>query len=235
MDNYVKEISTKNEKSIVNSVMKNVFTLMTLALAVTGLISYIVSNNIQIIKAIIENQPLFWGLIIGELVLVLVLSAMINKISFTTALILFALYSVINGVTLAPLFIVFTSESIASAFFVTAGTFGAMAIFGYITKFDLSGIGKILYMALFGLIIATIVNFFTKSSGMAMIINYAGVLIFTGLTAYDTQKIKNFVQDSINSGNDNIIPKLSVIGSLTLYLDFINLFIKLLQLMGKRK
>ncbi|MBR5335612.1 MAG: Bax inhibitor-1/YccA family protein [Bacteroidaceae bacterium] len=233
MDNYVKDISVKSEKSIVNSVMKNVFALMTLALAATGAISYIVSNNIQIIKTIIENQPLFWGLIIGELVLVIVLSAMINKISFTTALILFALYSVINGVTLAPLFIVFTAESIASAFFVTAGTFGAMAIFGYITKFDLSGIGKILIMALFGLIIASIVNIFLASSQMEMIINYAGVLIFTGLTAYDTQKIKNLVQDNIN--NENIIPKLSVIGSLTLYLDFINLFIKLLQLMGKRK
>lgn len=233
MDNYVKDISVKSEKSIVNSVMKNIFALMTLALAATGAISYIVSNNIQIIKTIIENQPLFWGLIIGELVLVIVLSAMINKISFTTALILFALYSVINGVTLAPLFIVFTAESIASAFFVTAGTFGAMAIFGYITKFDLSGIGKILIMALFGLIIASIVNIFLASSQMEMIINYAGVLIFTGLTAYDTQKIKNLVQDNIN--NENIIPKLSVIGSLTLYLDFINLFIKLLQLMGKRK
>ena len=233
MDNYVKDISVKSEKSIVNSVMKNVFTLMTLALAATGAISYIVSNNIQIIKAILENQPLFWGLIIGELVLVMVLSAMINRISFTTALILFALYSVINGVTLAPLFIVFTAESIASAFFVTAGTFGAMAIFGYITKFDLSGIGKILIMALFGLIIASIVNIFLASSQMEMITNYAGVLIFTGLTAYDTQKIKNLVQENIN--NENIIPKLSVIGSLTLYLDFINLFIKLLQLMGKRK
>ena len=233
MDNYVKDISVKSEKSIVNSVMKNVFTLMTLALAATGAISYIVSNNIQIIKAILENQPLFWGLIIGELVLVIVLSAMINRISFTTALILFALYSVINGVTLAPLFIVFTAESIASAFFVTAGTFGVMAIFGYITKFDLSGIGKILIMALFGLIIASIVNIFLASSQMEMITNYAGVLIFTGLTAYDTQKIKNLVQENIN--NENIIPKLSVIGSLTLYLDFINLFIKLLQLMGKRK
>lgn len=233
MDNYVKDISVNKEKSIVNSVMKNVFTLMTLALAATGAISYIVSGNIQILEAIITNQPLFWGLIIGELVLVMVLSAMIKKISFTTALILFALYSVINGVTLAPLFLLYTSESIASAFFVTAGTFGAMAIFGYITKFDLSGIGKILIMALFGLIIATIVNIFTKSSGIAMIINYAGVLIFTGLTAYDTQKIKNLVQENIN--NDNIIPKLSVIGSLTLYLDFINLFLKLLQIMGKRK
>ena len=233
MDNYVKDISVKSEKSIVNSVMKNVFTLMTLALAATGAISYIVSNNIQIVEAILTNLPLFWGLIIGELVLVIVLSAMINRISFTTALILFALYSVINGVTLAPLFIVFTKESIASAFFVTAGTFGAMAIFGYITKFDLSGIGKILIMALFGLIIASIVNIFLASSQMEMIINYAGVLIFTGLTAYDTQKIKNLVQENIN--NENIIPKLSVIGSLTLYLDFINLFIKLLQLMGKRK
>lgn len=233
MENYVKDISVKSEKSIVNSVMKNVFALMTLALIATGAISYIVSNNIQILEAILTNQPLFWGLIIGELVLVLVLSAMINKISFTTALILFALYSVINGVTLAPLFIVFTKESIASAFFVTAGTFGAMAIFGYITKFDLSGIGKILIMALFGLIIASIVNIFLASSQMEMIINYAGVLIFTGLTAYDTQKIKNLVQENIN--NDNIIPKLSVIGSLTLYLDFINLFLKLLQIMGKRK
>jgi FtsH-binding integral membrane protein len=148
---------------------------------------------------------------------------------------LFALYSALNGVTLSPLMSLYTEESITSTFFITAGTFGTMALFGYTTKKDLTGIGRILIMALIGIIIATIANIFIGSSQMSMIINYVGVIIFVGLTAYDTQKIKEMTQKSIQSGNESIIPKLSVIGALTLYLDFINLFIKLLKLMGKRK
>ena len=219
----------------VNKVMKNVFTLMSLALALTGCVSYMIMSNEELLMKLLSNTGLFFGLIIAEVIMVIAISSMINKISFSVAMILFALYSAINGVTLSPLMALYTEESITSTFFITAGTFGAVALFGYTTKKDLTGIGKILIMALIGIIIATIVNIFIGSSQMSMIINYVGVIVFVGLTAYDTQKIKDMTLKSLQSGNESIIPKLSVIGALTLYLDFVNLFIKLLQLMGKRK
>lgn len=150
-------------------------------------------------------------------------------------MIIFAIYSIINGITIAPILFAYTQESVASTFFITAATFGAMALFGYTTKKDLSTIGRILLMALIGLIIASIANLFIKSSGMGMIINYAGVLIFVGLTAYDTQKIKEIVKNNITVEGGASVPKIAVIGALTLYLDFINLFLKLLRIMGKRK
>ena len=227
-----------NQKELsitVSKVMKNVFLLMTLALVVTGYTSYIIMNNEEIFFKLVSNTPLFIGLCIAEVVMVIAISAGINKLSFNIAMILFGVYSVVSGVTLAPLCFMYTEESIISTFFITAATFGSMALLGYTTKKDLSGIGKILIMGLIGIIIASIVNIFTKSSGLAMIINYVGVLIFVGLTAYDTQKIKQFTEKSIATGNEANIPKLSVIGALTLYLDFINLFIKLLQVMGKKK
>ena len=219
----------------VNQVMKNIFMLMSLALALTGYVSYLIMSNEEILIKLLSNTMVFHGLLIAELIMVIVMSAMINKMSFPAAMALFALYSALNGVTLSPLMSLYTEESITSTFFITAGTFGTMALFGYTTKKDLTGIGRILIMALIGIIIATIANIFIGSSQMSMIINYVGVIIFVGLTAYDTQKIKEMTQKSIQSGNESIIPKLSVIGALTLYLDFINLFIKLLKLMGKRK
>ena len=219
----------------VNQVMKNIFMLMSLALALTGYVSYLIMSNEEILIKLLSNTMVFHGLLIAELIMVIVMSATINKMSFPAAMALFALYSALNGVTLSPLMSLYTEESITSTFFITAGTFGTMALFGYTTKKDLAGIGRILIMALIGIIIATIANIFIGSSQMSMIINYVGVIIFVGLTAYDTQKIKEMTQKSIQSGNESIIPKLSVIGALTLYLDFINLFIKLLKLMGKRK
>jgi FtsH-binding integral membrane protein len=219
----------------VNQVMKNIFMLMSLALALTGYVSYLIMSNEEILIKLLSNTMVFHGLLIAELIMVIVMSATINKMSFPAAMALFALYSALNGVTLSPLMSLYTEESITSTFFITAGTFGTMALFGYTTKKDLTGIGRILIMALIGIIIATIANIFIGSSQMSMIINYVGVIIFVGLTAYDTQKIKEMTQKSIQSGNESIIPKLSVIGALTLYLDFINLFIKLLKLMGKRK
>ena len=227
-----------NEKEFsitVNKVMKNIFMLMTVALVVTGYTSYIIMNNEEILIKLLSNNLLFFGLCIAEVVMVIVISTVINKLSFNMAMILFGIYSVLSGVTLAPLCAIYTEESITSTFFVTAATFGSMALIGYTTKKDLSAIGKILIMALIGIIIASVVNIFTKSSGLAMIINYAGVLIFVGLTAYDTQKIKQFTQNNITTGNEANIPKLSIIGALTLYLDFINLFLHLLKIMGKKK
>ena len=167
---------------------------------------------------------MFFGLIIGELALVLSLSAAINRLSLTTATLLFVLYSVLNGVTMSMIFLAFTMESIASVFFITAGTFAVMAFIGYVTKTDLMSLGKILFMALIGIIIATLVNvFFVKSGTMNLIISYIGVLVFVGLTAYDSQKIKNMLimADSMDEGAQ----KMALLGSLTLYLDFINLFL----------
>ncbi len=234
MDNYVKNVSEISESSILNKVMARVFMLMTLALGVTGAASYFIMANENLMMTLLSNINIFYVLCGAELLLVFILSMTINNISFNAALIMFALYSIVNGVTLAPLLFMFTEESVVSTFLITAGTFGAMALFGYTTKSNLSGIGKILMMALIGLIIASIVNFFLNSSGLGMILNYAGVLIFVGLTAYDTQKVKAYIQEAIE--NDSVsIPKLAVISALTLYLDFINLFIRLLSILGKRK
>ena len=234
MDNYVKNVSEISESSILNKVMARVFMLMTLALGVTGAAPYFIMANENLMMTLLSNINIFYVLCGAELLLVFILSMTINKISFNAALIMFALYSIVNGVTLAPLLFMFTEESVVSTFLITAGTFGAMALFGYTTKSNLSGIGKILMMALIGLIIASIVNIFLNSSGLGMILNYAGVLIFVGLTAYDTQKVKAYIQEAIE--NDSVsIPKLAVISALTLYLDFINLFIRLLSILGKRK
>ena len=152
--------------------MRKVYLWMTLALVITGFTAYYVASSETLITAIMTNQILFWGLVIGELALVFGLSAAINKLSLTTATLMFVLYSVINGATLSFIFLVYTYSSITNVFFITAGTFAVMALFGYFTKTDLTSIGKILMMALIGIIIATIVNFFTKSEGLAVILNY---------------------------------------------------------------
>ena len=182
---------------------------------------------------IATNQLLFWGLIIAEFGLVIAISAAINKLSLTTATLLFILYSVINGATLSFIFAVYTMSSIASVFFITAGTFAVMAVVGYTTKKDLTSMGKILLMALIGIIIATVVNIFLKSTGLEMIVSYLGVLIFVGLTAYDSQKIKQMLQTAPDAGEG--AQKLALLGALSLYLDFVNLFIYLLRIFGRRE
>jgi len=212
--------------------MKKVYVWMALALVITGMTSWLVASSPAISQAIFENPILFWGMIIAEFGLVMWLSAGIRKMSLTTATMLFILYSVVNGVTLASIFFVYTMESIATTFFITAGTFGAMSVIGYKTSKDLSGMGRYLMMALIGLIIATVVNLFVGSSMMGMIISYAGVLIFVGLTAYDTQKIKEMFMNADEYNPD--VQKYAVLGALSLYLDFINLFLYLLRIFGRR-
>jgi hypothetical protein len=165
--------------------------------------------------------------------LVFGVSAAINKLSLTTATLMFILYSVINGALLSYIFLAYTASSVATVFFITAGTFGAMAVVGYTTKTDLSSMGKILFMALIGLIIATIVNIFIKSDGLTMILSYVGVLIFVGLTAWDSQKIKQMLLRAPDASEG--AQKLALLGALTLYLDFINLFIYLLRIFGRRE
>ena len=146
---------------------------------------------------------------------------------------MFILYSVINGALLSYIFLAYTASSVATVFFITAGTFGAMALIGYTTKADLSSMGKILFMALIGMIIATVVNLFIKSDGLTMILSYVGVLIFVGLTAYDTQKIKQMLMQAPDASES--AQKMALLGALTLYLDFINLFIYLLRIFGRRE
>ena len=216
---------------VFGTLMRKVYLWMTFALVITGLAAYYVAHS-DFIYTLYSNQALLWGLIIVELALVFGLSAAINKLSLPVATLMFVVYSLINGVVLSSIFLVYSISSIAKVFFITAGTFGAMALYGYTTKRDLSSIGKYLFMALIGLIIATVVNIFMKSSGLDMIISYAGVLIFVGLTAYDTQKIKEMCQsvDYI----DESTQKLALLGALSLYLDFINLFIYLLRIFGRR-
>ena len=213
--------------------MRKVYLWMTLALAITGFTAYYVATNETLLTALYTNQILFWGLVIGELALVFGLSAAINKLSLTTATLMFVLYSVVNGATMSFIFLVYTASSITSVFLITAVTFAVMAFLGYFIKIDLTSMGKILMMALIGIIIATIVNIFLKSSGMAMILNYLVVLVFVGLTAYDSQKIKQMLLMAPDAGEG--AQKIALLGALSLYLDFINLFIYLLRILGTRR
>jgi len=213
--------------------MRKVYVWMTLALMITGATAYGVATSPGIQMALFSNQLLFWGLVIAEFALVIGISAAINRLSLTTATLMFVLYSVINGAMLSSIFLIYTMSSIASVFFITAGTFGVMALIGYTTKKDLTSMGRILFMALIGIIIATVVNIFLKSSGLQMIVSYLGVLIFVGLTAYDSQKIKNMLQMAPDASEAS--QKLALLGALTLYLDFVNLFIYLLRIFGRRE
>jgi FtsH-binding integral membrane protein len=183
--------------------------------------------------AIFSSKFMFFGLLIAEIVVVMAMTALINKMSFMVAALMMAAYSVLNGVTMSFIFVVYEMASIATTFFVTAGTFAAMAIVGYTTKKDLTKMGGILLMALIGLIIASVVNWFLQSETMSYVVSGIGVLVFTGLTAFDSQKIKEMLMqcDTVNDGTQ----KLALLGSLTLYLDFVNLFLYLLRFMGNRK
>ena len=213
--------------------MKSVYMWMTLALGITGVVALYVAQSSDLLYAIFSNSILFWGLVIAEFALVMVISARLLKMSFSTALMLFMLYSVINGLTLSVIFALYTKASVASTFFVTAGTFGVMSLIGYFTKKDLSKLGSILFMLLIGLVIATLVNIFWANDTLYWITTYAGVLIFVGLTVYDTNKIKRMLECSY--GEDEVTQKLALMGALTLYLDFINLFLYLLRILGDRK
>lgn len=213
--------------------MRKVYVWMTLALVITGFTAVGVVSSPAILSAIFNNTAMVWGLLIAELALVFTVSAAINRLSLTTATLLFVAYSILNGVTLSFIFIAYTATSIANVFFITAGTFAVMAFVGYTTKKDLSSMGRILFMALIGIIIATIVNMFMRSSALDMIFSYVGVVIFVGLTAYDSQKIKQMLQQA--DGTGETMQKLALLGSLTLYLDFINLFLYLLRIFGDRR
>lgn len=212
------------------ALMRKVYVWMTLALVITGLTAYGIANSPGLFYAIVSNHFLFWGLVIGEFALVLGINSAIHRLSITTATLLFILYSVVNGATLSVIFMVYALTSIANVFFITAGTFAVMAFIGYTTKKDLTSLGKMLFMGLIGIIIATVVNIFLGSSMLNMIVSYAGILVFIGLTAYDSQKIKRLLYTA--DSTDESAQKIALLGSLTLYLDFINLFLMLLRIFG---
>ena len=216
---------------LVRQSVTRAFVWMTLGLAITGLTALFVADS-NLIEVIFSSGS-FWMLVIAELAVVWFLSSRIMKLSMPVATAAFAVYSLLNGVTLSPIFLVYTGESITSTFFITAATFGTMAVFGYTTKRDLSSWGSYLIMALIGLIIASVVNIFLGSSLLMWAISYLGVLLFVGLTAYDTQQIKAMIAASI--GDEEQTKKVALLGALNLYLDFINLFIYLLRILGKRR
>lgn len=215
------------------ALMRKVFIWMALALVITGVTAYGVATTPSLLVAIVTNKALFWGLIIAELALVFAVSGAINRLSLATATLLFVLYSVVNGATLSVIFLAYSMPAIIQTFFITAGTFGVMALVGYTTKTDLTSLGKLLFMALIGLVIATVVNMFVGSTGFDYILSYVGVLIFVGLTAYDTQKIKQMCMQAPDAGEH--MQKLALLGALSLYLDFINLFLYLLRIFGNNK
>lgn len=231
---YDPQVAEQSFSLTFTSLMTKVYLWMTMALAITGMTAYYVATNENIIFAIINSQALFWGLIIAELAIVIILSARIHRLSFATAGIMFGVYSILNGITLSFIFLAYTMESIASTFFITAGTFGAMSLVGLFTRRSLGAVGRFCFMALIGIIIASIVNMFVGSSTLGWFVTYAGVLIFCGLTAYDTQKMKEILVQQSNMGNPSLL-KVALMCSLSLYLDFINLFLHLLRIFGDRR
>jgi len=218
-------------QSRIQSVMQQVYLWMTAGLLVTGAISSMIFNS-PTLSGMLLNPIVFIALFVVELVLVIAISAFINKMSPALATGLFILYAAVNGITLTPIFFAYTSTSIATAFFTTAGMFGALTLYGTVTKRDLSGMGRFLLMALFGLCIASIINIFLKNGVMDFVISIFGVLIFAGLTAYDTQRLNQLASQA---SSDDEIGRFSIMGALILYLDFINLFLYLLRLFGKRR
>jgi FtsH-binding integral membrane protein len=220
------------DESVERRFITKVYGWMTLALVITGMVAVSTATNPEFIR-VLMGTPALMVVVIAQLVLVVVLSAAIRKLSASVATGLFILYSALTGLTFSMLFLIYTGTSIAETFFITAGTFGLVSAYGYVTKRDLTSIGNLLFMALIGLIVASIVNMFLQSSVFEWIITFVGVIIFVGLIAFDTQRIKRM---AAGIGEDGEVQrKAAVLGALALYLDFINLFIRLLRIFGRRR
>ena len=210
-----------------------VYGWMSLGLLVTGACGAYMASDPRMIINLIHTPVLFYGIMIAELGLVLVLSAWVGKMEVSTAKFAFLFYAALTGVSLSVVYLAYTGASIASTFFLTAGLFGIMCAYGYMTKTDLTTIGNLCFMALIGMIMASVVNLWLHSAGLQWATSFLGILIFTGLTAYDTQKIKT-MYDASSDGTD-VETKSAILGALALYLDFINLFLSLLRVMGRRR
>lgn len=213
----------------VNTFVQSVYNWMAIGLALTGAVAWFVANNEPVLRVVYQMRWLFF---IGELALVFMLAGRVHKMKASTATGMFMFYAALNGATLSFIFLVYTMSSIASTFFICAGTFAACSVFGWVTKRDLTGLGSFMFMGLIGILIASVINIFLRSPGMQMIISYIGVLVFTGLTAYDTQKLKSMAMSQPAGLDAGVVRKGAIIGALTLYLDFILMFQYLLMIFG---
>lgn len=231
MANYVSQ-HTATEVAV-SALFKSVYMQMAAALSITGLVAYFLSQSQDFWIFLANNTSLIWVVLIAQVVLVIWLSARFTRMSMTTATLLFILYSAMMGVTMSTIFMVYTMSSITSVFFITAGMFLVMSLLGYFTRMDLTRLGSVLFMALIGVIIASLVNIFLKSEMLYWVVSYVAVVVFVGLTAYDTQKIKQMLVEYGEA--DEMGYKLALFGALTLYLDFINLFLYLLRIFGDRR
>ncbi|PKH20967.1 hypothetical protein CIG19_17415 [Enterobacterales bacterium CwR94] len=236
MDRYPRSENTivSQSGSRLQTYMAQVYGWMTCGLLLTAFVAWYAAGSERILQFVFQSQMTFFGLIIAQLALVVVLSMFVHKISGTLATGLFMLYSALTGLTMASIFIVYTQSSIAGTFVVAAGMFGAMSFWGYTTKRDLSGMGSMLFMALIGIVLASLVNIWLKSPALMWAVTYIGVVVFVGLTAYDTQKLKN-IGEQIDTRDSDNMRRYSIMGALTLYLDFINLFLMLLRIFGNRR
>jgi hypothetical protein len=216
----------------VNTYVRSVYNWMAIGLALTGAVAWFVANNEPVLRFVYQARWLFF---IGEIALVFMLAARVQKMQASTATGMFMLYSALNGATMSFIFLIYTMSSIASTFFICAGMFTACSVYGWMTKRDLTGLGNFMFMGLIGILIASIVNIFLKSSGMQMIISYIGVIVFTGLTAYDTQKIKSMAMSQPAGLDAAVVRKGAILGALTLYLDFILMFQYLLMIFGGQR
>ena len=212
-----------------NSVMKRVYVRMFVGMLISAFCALGVASSPAAMQFFFANQVVFWGIFIGMLAMAFIIPARLTRMSTTTCLVLFCVFAAAMGIWLAPIFVIYRLGTIVYTFFITAGTFGAMSIYGYFTKSDLSKYGTYMIMALWGLIIAIVVNIFLKSSGLEWVISIVGVLLFTGLTAWDTQMVKRLAAANLDP---HMADKLATMGALNLYLDFINLFLFLLRIFG---
>ena len=228
------EVRTETRPASLTRCLTGVYWWMCFALLVSGISAYLVGTSPELSNLFVRNPVVFFGLAIVEIVMVIGITAGINKLSAATATALFILYAAVNGLTLSVVFMVYTMSSIAVTFAVTAGTFGVMALIGTVTGKDLTSLGNLLIMALIGLIIASVVNLFWTNETLYWICTYAGILIFVGLTAYDAQKIRKMFADA-GTDDSETVRKIAVIGALALYLDFVNLLLYMLRLFGRRR
>ncbi len=226
--------SAEESRVLINAFLGGVYMWMAIGLAVTAGVAMYTASSEQLLTLIFSNQLVFILLVVAQLGLVIAINAAISKISGTTATALFVLYSALTGLTLSAIFIVYTMSSIASTFLACAGMFGAMSLYGLMTKKDLTSLGSLAFMGLIGIIIAMVVNMFLRSDKMGFIISIVGVLVFLGLTAYDTQKLRDMGENA-PTDDPTALRRGTILGALRLYLDFINLFLMLLRLFGQRR
>ena len=232
-NNFNEQTINVDSSAVSRSFVANVFSYMTLALVITGVAAYWFAASGNLLALLQGSSLLMWGVMLAPIGMVLIMSFTFNRLSFAALMGLFLAYSLVNGISLSVIFLIYSSAAISKVFFITAGLFATMAIVGYTTKTDLTKLGSILMMAVIGIVIASLVNYFMKSAAFDYLISCVGVLVFTGLVAYDTQKVKR-IGAGVEYGTATA-GKLALMGALSLYLDFINLFLFLLRVFGGRR